>query len=621
MFSAILRKELRQQQPVAAAGLVVAVLVGIGLLLASRGVFRSGSISAADAFREFFPSALLWVLWPLWGVLAAIQAFASDRAAGTEAFLLERPVPPRGLFLARLLAAAIGLLELAAGSLLVLWVFSGPVSGVALLPASEQMELLAWAGLPAAFAALASGLLAAALGLPPLAAILAGIILLLGVGLLGFAILAQLPYFVMAVAWVALWPAVALALGYLAAAWRMLTRGEPHGRGRLARGTVVLAAVAVASAVVFVATTPALIRAGTPTTEGWFYWMPRQTNGTAALALYSDAVALLETRTARILRLVPAPSHMLDWSPDGRVLAVASRATRLGGIVDRAEVLWLGPDGREVAPPTRFPSSSEVWFSVAGVWGRDELFVRDGSNRLFRARPGEAAPRLVGSLRQRESLGGVVCDGTLLLWSRRERPGTAEEVETYDLFRLDPATGTRTLEVSSRGDWYALTAGLSDDGRYVQIPEPERPDLVRLRDLERHEDVVVALPGATRARAVWTGSRLLVRADRADAVSLYEIVPRAEPQLIDTWGAGTRLRLAPTGDAALVFDDRERAPYLRRFTDGSEVELAVPVGDRADEDRLEWGWAAPDTLFFDGAQALYLVNARDPGVAPRLRVR
>lgn len=621
MFRAIVAKELRQQQAVVVAGIVVSALVGLGLLLAARGAFRSGSIAPADAFREVFPMALLCVLWPLWGVLAAIQAFASDRAAGTEAFLLERPVPPRRLFLARLLAAAIGLLELAAGSLLVLWVCSGPVSGVALLPASEQMELLARAGPPVAFAALASGLLAAALGLPPLAAILVGIILLLGVGLLGFAILAHLPFFVMAVAWVALWPAVALALGYLAAAWHMLTRGEPAGRGRLARGAVVLAAVAVAGAIVFAATTPALIRAGTPTTEGWFHWMPRHANGTAALALYSDAVALLETRTARILRLVPAPSHMLGWSPDGRVLAVASRATRFGGIVDRAEVLWLGPDGREAAPATRFPSSSELWFSVAGVWGRDELFVRDGSNRLFRARPGEAAPRLVGSLRQRESLGGVGYDGTLLLWSRRERPGTAEEDETHDLVRLDPGTGTRTLEVSSRGDWYAVTAGLSDDGRYVHIPEPEHPGVVRLRDLERHEDLVVAIPGATRARPAWTGSRLLVRVEGADAVDLYEVVPRAEPRRIGTWGAGTRLRLAPSGDAALVFDDGERAPYLKRFADGSEAELPPPDGDRPDEHRLDWGWAAPDTLVFDGTRALYLVDARDPARAPRLRLR
>ena len=620
MFSAILRKELRQQQPVAAAGLVVAVLVGIGLLLASRGVFRSGSITAADAFREFFPSALLWVLWPLWGVLAAIQAFASDRAAGTEAFLLERPVPPRGLFLSRLLAAAIGLLEFALGSLIVLWCFAGPVMGVALLPASDHLRALAWAGLPAAFAALVSGLLAAALGLPPMAAILAGAILLLVAGLTGFAILARLPFLVLSVAWFALWPAAVLVLGYFASAWRMLTRGEPAGRGRLARGALTLAAVAAAAAIVFVATAPALIRAGIPTGAGWFYRLPPVANGAAAIDM-EDAVRLVDTRTARILRFVPPPSRMLGWSPDGRVLALATQATRLGGIGDDAQILWLDPAGQEVAPPARFPYSHELWFSVEGAWGRDELFVRDGTRRLFRVRPGDETPRLVDQLGAQEFFGGVTCDGALLLWTRRTPPGTPDADTRFDLVRLDPDTGTRTREASARGDWSSFTAGLSGDGRFVHLPTPERADGVRLRDLERHEDLVITIPGATLARPTWAGSRLFVRDAGADAVRLYEVTPRTEPRLLGEWDAGTRFRISPLGDSTLVFHDGDRPTYLRRFDDGRDVELAAPAGSRADDDLADWGWAAPGTLYFDGEQALYLVDARDPAAAPRQPIR
>ena len=620
MFRAVLRKELRQQQPVTGAGLVVAVLVGVGLLLASRGAFRGGSISAADAFREAFPTALMWVLWPLWGVLAAIQAFASDRAAGTEAFVLERPLPLRRLFLARLLAAAIALLEFAAGSLLVLWFFAGPVGGVALLPASDHLRTLAWAGLPAGFAALVSGLLAAALGLPPLAAILAGAILLLVAALTGFAILARLPFLVLSVAWFALWPAAALVLGYFAAAWRMLTRGEPAGRGRLARGAVTLAAVAAAAAIIFVATAPALIRAGSPKNAGWFYRLPPVANGAAAIDM-ENAVRLVDTRTAMTLRFVPPPSRMLGWSPDGRVLAVATQATQLGGIGDTAQILWLDPAGREVGRPTRFPYSHELWFSVEGAWGRDELFVRDGTRRLFRARPGDATARLVDQLGVQEFFGGVTCDGTLLLWTRHTPPGTRDADERFDLVRLDPDTGARAQETSASGDLYSFTAGLSGDGRFVQLPAPERADAVRLRDLERHEDLVITIPGAKLARPSWSGSRLFVRDDGAEAVRLYELTPRAEPRLLGEWDAGTRFRVSPLGDSALIFYHGDRPTYLRHFDGGRDVELPVPLGARADEDLAEWGWAAPGTLYLDGEEALYLVDAREPATAPRLPIR
>jgi hypothetical protein len=620
MFRAIVAKELRQQQTVVVAGIIVSALVGLGLLLAARGAFRSGSIAPADAFREVFPMALLFVLWPLWGVLAAIQAFASDRAAGTEAFLLERPVPPRRLFLARLLAAAIGVLEFALGSLLVLWLFAGPVAAVALLPASEHLRLLAWAGLPAALAALVSGLLAAALGLPPLAAILAGAILLLVAGLAGFAILARLPFLVLSVAWFALWPAAALVLGYFASAWRMLTRGEPAGRGRLARGAVTLAAVAAAAAAVFVATAPALIRAGTPTNGGWFYRLPPVANGAAAIEM-ENAVRLVDTRTARILRFVPPPSRMLGWSPDGRVLAVATQATWLGGIGDDAQILWLDPAGRDIARPTRFPYSHELWFSVEGAWGRDELFVRDGTRRLFEVRPGDAAPRLVDELGAQDFFGGVTFDGTLLLWSRRTPPGTPGADQRFDLVRMDPDTGARARETSASGDWYAFTAGLSGDGRFTVLPVAERAEEVRLRDLERHEDLVIRVPGAKLTRPLWHGSRLFVRDARRNATRLYEIVPRNGPRLMGEWAAGASLSVSPLGDSALVFDDGDRPTYLRRFADGRDIELSAPSGDRADADWREWGWAAPGTLYFDGEQALYLVDARDPATAPRLPIR
>lgn len=620
MFRAVLRKELRQQQPVVATGIVVAILVGIGLLLASRGVFRSGSISAADAFRDVLPIALTCVIWPLWGLLAAIQAFASDRAAGTEAFVLERPVPPRRLFLARLLAAAIALLELAAGSLVVLWIFAGPVTGVATLPAPDHLRSLAWVSLAASFAALASGLLAAALGLPPLAAILAGAVLLLAAGLAGVAILARLPFLVLAVSWFALWPVAVILLGYLASAWRMLTRGEPAGRGRLARGALTLAAVATTTAIVFVATAPALIRAGTPKNAGRFDWLPPVANGAAAIDV-EEAVRIVDTRTARILRFVPPPCRLLGWSPDGRVLAVLSQATRLGAIGDTAQILWLDASGRDVAPPARFPYPHELWLSGQGAWGRDALFVLDGTGRLFRTRPGDAAPRLVAQLTAQEFLGGVAYDGTVLLWARHSRTGKVVDDSRFDLLRLNPDTGARTQEASARGDWIAFTLGLSGDGRFAQLPAQPYLDEVRLRDLERHEDLVIRLPGARLTRPAWSGSRLFVRDAGADATRLYEIAPRAEPRLLGEWRAGTRVLVSPLGDEALVVQDGDRPTFLRRFDDGRDIELPAPAGGRTGKDRAVWGWAAPGTLHFDGEEAHFLVDARDPTAAPRLPIR
>jgi hypothetical protein len=254
------------------------------------------------------------------------------------------------------------------------------------------------------------------------------------------------------------------------------------------------------------------------------------------------------------------------------------------------------------------------------VWGREELIVRDGANRLFRVRPGERAPRPAGSLGRQEFLGGVGADGTLLLWSARSSLRAVGE-PIRDLHRLDLDTGRRTLETSVRGGDLDPYFAPSADGRYLLLPEPDRPGALRLRDLERHEDALVTIPGATRLRAVWVGTRLFVRDDGADATRLYEVVPGAEPRQLGAWTAGTRLRIAPDGGSALVFGDGERATYLKRFADGSEVELRAPPGDPGDEYDLGWGWAAPDTLFFDGAKSFYLVDARDPATAPRLPIR
>jgi ABC-type transport system involved in multi-copper enzyme maturation permease subunit len=97
---------------------------------------------------ELLPASFALGLWPLIALMATAQAFAGDRAAGTESFLLERPVPRARVWCARVLASS--------GTLFAVMVASGALAAAvaALTDAPSNLSWSRW------FIIIASGMLA-----------------------------------------------------------------------------------------------------------------------------------------------------------------------------------------------------------------------------------------------------------------------------------------------------------------------------------------------------------------------------------------------------------------------------------------------------------------------------
>src|SRR5512139_2948104 len=99
MLRALVWKEWRQLRALRWAGLALGLVLPVAFLAgaeaAKRGLLfgRIGENASATIFLEVFPVTIALALWPLMALLLVSQAFAGDRAAGVEAFLLDRPVP------------------------------------------------------------------------------------------------------------------------------------------------------------------------------------------------------------------------------------------------------------------------------------------------------------------------------------------------------------------------------------------------------------------------------------------------------------------------------------------------------------------------------------------------
>jgi len=126
MLRALLRKEWLQLRSLRWVGFCLGALMPLLLVAlaeaASRGLTPYGQLSDYSSL-DLFMDALPLMLVALWGLLALLicsQAFAGDRANGTEQFLLERPVPRSAIWRARLLASLASILVLLLSHLL-LW--------------------------------------------------------------------------------------------------------------------------------------------------------------------------------------------------------------------------------------------------------------------------------------------------------------------------------------------------------------------------------------------------------------------------------------------------------------------------------------------------------------------
>src|SRR5437867_3987699 len=250
VFRALMWKEWRQLRALRwsawALGAMLPALFLAGAEAASRGLSPVGNLSSystTQILTEAVPFTFVVGLWPLLALLLGAQAFSGDRAAGTEGFLLERPVPRSLVWWARLASSTGSLLVMLAGPGMSGCAWVAPTGGPAGSGWTGPVRLLALAGPAVTMVALVCAGTAASFLNAPLVAVLMGVILAAVPAAIAVVLSQAFPFaryrnveIGSAVPWL-------LLAGYLAASFGGLCRGEPSGRHRVVRGslTIVLA--------------------------------------------------------------------------------------------------------------------------------------------------------------------------------------------------------------------------------------------------------------------------------------------------------------------------------------------------------------------------------------------
>ncbi len=618
MFSALLGRALREQRTIVATGVGAGLLFALLLSLAVGGLYGSRPVTAAEAIGVALPLVLALGIWPLWALLAVSQAFTGDRAAGTEPFLLDRPVPPRRLFLARLLAALAGWGAVAGVTAAMSWILARAIYGI---PAAGAKEIAAIGAVLSAIAG-ASAMLASALGAVSLAAALLGLLLALTALAIAFQLLRALPVLFESVGWFTLWPAVALVFAYPLVAWFAFTRGEPAGRARARLAAGVLGVAAAVIAAVFLSTTPALIRAGHRRTAP-FAEVSLAPGGEGAVLNAWRTLWVVDPATGARRRFIPPWSSFLGWRPDGAMFAIATRATRLGGESRRERIAFLDRDGRRAAPDIELERDEVQIFGLDGLWVGEELFYVTASGEenasLWRVRPGDRAgsrvtaelPPLTRPLRTTE-------DGRLFLVAMRrvasrseKKVGTAFEPQA-ELLRFDPLSGAiDSLGTISRGS--LLYRGLSPSGRFWLVDTGEEGGArMAVRSIADGETAEYPVDGEKVLEWAWLeGDRLAIAVARGGIAHLELTGPggAGEREPLASWrnlpGRG-RLLAAPDGSMLLLRDHDGRRARVLHVRERRWTEIDAPEGPDG------WRWAGERVLSAPGPGGIILVDVDDP---------
>lgn len=344
MHRALFWKEWRQLALVRGGGIILGAVLppafAAGAALAARGMLPLGDLKAystRDLMYEVLPAVLALGLWPMMALLTAAQAFATDRASGTESFLLERPVPRTSVWWMRLAASLTALLLVVA----VTGAFGAAMARFsAAPPAIGWMRWLQWTGAGSAIVVLAYvGVVIAASLIPsPLGALLAGLLMAAIPVILGAELGSTFPF---AQAFNAplgfLWP-LPLLPAYVAASWYSQCRGEPAGRGRVLRGVGVVLGTLTALVLLFAVVAGAAVRA--EASKGMHLIQAPSGSGHAYVGTpgRDGGGWIFDVATGRRTRFVAPPIGAMAWSPDGSRLAVVTWSGALGSMKREARI-------------------------------------------------------------------------------------------------------------------------------------------------------------------------------------------------------------------------------------------------------------------------------------------
>jgi hypothetical protein len=630
MLKALVRKEWRQLRMLRWSGLVIGAMTPFFLLIFSgdRG-WLPGSVSSAGVVtvvQDLTPMMLSLAIWPMLTLMVVSSALTADRAAGTDAFLLQRPVLRRSVWTARLLASLAVVLLFLASHTLVWWLSVRLLGNPATFDEGAALGKLLTLGGVFTGVAFMAGAAGAAFVRTPMQGMLLGLVLTaipLGVG----SLLAGPLFFGYQFQRLPLGYGVPLLLllGYLVGSYRTECRGEPAGRGRVRRGVTCVVIGLVAMPLFLGASAPFVMRLDARWNLGNTDVIPSRVGG-AGLAVNNAQRAgwLIDTESHERLRFVAPPVYDAAWSDDGARLALLHAAGGTGRMLADPLLEVLDRTGSRIGQPIDC-GECRSWWGTGLVWSGDRLVVPalvEGSEGLLILDPSTGGRRAVlvprpvswfNLLPAREG-------GSVFVLRIVRRPATAEdEIDagrpTADgwVHRLDVDRGSlgQGTKLSGIGSTYGAPQALSPSGRrWLQRHEGDAP--TRIIDIETGEAETLLTK-----KAVWLAGDDLAWLERREDGRLDLLVgrpgkARVVRKLERTWA---NLNVAPDGRKLLVTtrEGGEDWRFARAIYDSASdrwQELTLPDDS--------WGigavhWAGPEKLAVVGRGSLGLLDPRNAG--------
>jgi hypothetical protein len=564
MFRALLIKEWRQLRMLRWVGFGLGILIPPFLIAAADAAQRGwlpfgrvGSYSVAELLDTAMP-ALLIGLWALLALLMTAQSFAADRAAGTEQFLLERPVPRARIWSARIVAPLASVLVLYLCHLAYWAGLTRLVAGPSGVPLKEAIPVIASVGAAVLLVAFVAGVAASTLLPVPIPAVLLGLVLLFVPGVLASVLGGLFPlaaFFAVPIGAVLPW---LLLVAYLLASYRMHCRGEPAGRGRLQRGLLVLGVSLPLVPLLFLVLAPISVRAGAARL-GWPLLDVPRGGEVKAIGLINETWPrcgwLIDVDRGRKLRLLPPPVDRIAWTDDGERVAVAHFAGPLGRVESRMKLDIFKADGERVGQ-TLMLDEFIGWIKDLRWYGEKLLLAvykteAKSVGAIVVLDPRDNGMRTVPVAGQAYNweLIGPDDEGAIYVF-RVVDPGPPPR---YALHRLDVERGELDPEPLLEEEGFPTYAGkwISPSGRYwLRVGGRPPATALRITDLESGE----ARTYPECLRGAWlAGDRFVCLESGADAKRLTVGRPgEARDEVFSRPGADLIFEIAPDKRRILV---------------------------------------------------------------------
>lgn len=601
-----------------AVGIALPFVFWAGAEAAKRGWFGKGrsDYDLTSLIIDALPMGAA-VLWGLLALMFSAQAFAGDRADGTERFLLDRPVSRRRTWLSRVLATLPSVLVVIAGQALYVWALATLVHGGTGPSIWTRIgtPLLVGAGL--ALLGTIGGMAAGTLMRNPMQAALVGAVLAalpIGVTMFFLSVFQLAEIHGLHLAFL-LAPILPVAL--VVASYRASCLGEPAGRGRIQRGIVVLVVALVATPALFAATAPVVMRA--LVVAGWPQQAALEADVTVMLggSYHGQSGWIIDTSSKEKIRFLKPPIRSTAWKADGSMLAVLHQAGALGSVREvRLEL--FDRDGESLRT---FPVESESSYARGVHWAGELVLVREwlrvgrSAIRVLHPERGELGRiEVAGEGSQTWKLLGPTDDGSVFL-----HRFVSNDPRTYELNRLD-LTGFRLEEpalIEEGGDLPTFAAKvLSPSGRYfARLAYVDKVYSSRIYDLQ--EGTRTDYPDSVIAGWL-TGDRLLLLEKAGDEVRVVLRGADGTELLSRTLPRGVTVLISPDGRRFLVAqramaDNRSfgyayfgsiRGDDLGALlvSDGVEWTDLQTLTAGLDDEQLRIVWGGPNTLIVsDGA--------------------